>query len=27
VPLVRSEFEGLTDKYVQNLIKRFGGEV
>jgi carbon monoxide dehydrogenase subunit G len=26
-PLVKSEFEGLTDKYVQNLIKRFGGEV
>jgi carbon monoxide dehydrogenase subunit G len=25
-PLVKGEFEGLVDKYVDNLIKRFGGE-
>jgi carbon monoxide dehydrogenase subunit G len=27
VPMVRSEFEGLVEKYIDNLIKRFGGEV
>lgn len=26
-PVVKSEFEGLVDKYIANLIKRFGGEV
>ena len=26
VPMVKSEFEGLVDQYVDNLIKRFGGE-
>ena len=26
-PLVESEFEKLTDKYIGNLIQRFGGEV
>ena len=26
-PLVESEFEKLTDKYIDNLIDRFGGEV
>ena len=26
-PMVKSEFEGLVDQYVDNLIKRFGGEV
>ena len=25
-PLVKAEFEGLVDKYVDNLIKTFGGE-
>jgi carbon monoxide dehydrogenase subunit G len=25
-PMVKSEFEGLVDQYVDNLIKRFGGE-
>lgn len=27
VPLVRSEFEKLVEKYIDNLIKHFGGEV
>jgi len=27
VPVVTSENEKLIDKYVANLIKRFGGEV
>lgn len=26
-PIVESEFEKLVDKYIDNLIKRFGGEV
>lgn len=26
-PVVKGEFEGLVEKYVANLIKRFGGEV
>ena len=26
-PVVESEFEKLVDKYIANLIKRFGGEV
>ncbi len=26
-PVVEGEFEKLTDKYIANLIKRFGGEV
>ena len=26
-PVVESEFEKLTDKYIANLVKRFGGEV
>jgi carbon monoxide dehydrogenase subunit G len=26
-PVVQSEFEKLVDKYIANLIKRFGGEV
>ena len=25
-PVVESEFEKLVDKYIANLIKRFGGE-
>jgi hypothetical protein len=24
---VKNEFEGLVEKYIDNLIKRFGGEV
>ena len=27
VPVVKGEFEGLVEKYVDNLVKRFGGEV
>ena len=27
VPVVRSEFEGLVEKYIANLVKVFGGEV
>jgi carbon monoxide dehydrogenase subunit G len=27
VPIVKNEFEGLVDKYIENLVKRFGGEV
>ncbi len=27
VPVVQGEFEGLVDKYIANLCKRFGGEV
>jgi carbon monoxide dehydrogenase subunit G len=27
VPVVRGEFEGLIEKYIDNLIKTFGGEV
>jgi carbon monoxide dehydrogenase subunit G len=27
VPVVKNEFEGLVDKYIENLVKRFGGEV
>ena len=27
VPIVRGEFEKLIEKYIDNLIKRFGGEV
>jgi carbon monoxide dehydrogenase subunit G len=27
VPVVKNEFEGLVEKYIDNLIKRFGGEV
>ena len=27
VPVVRGEFEKLVEKYIDNLIKRFGGEV
>ena len=27
VPVVQGEFEKLVDKYIANLIKRFGGEV
>jgi hypothetical protein len=27
VPVVDGEFEKLVDKYVANLIKRFGGEL
>ena len=27
VPVVEGEFEKLVDKYVANLIKKFGGEV
>lgn len=26
-PVVKGEFEGLIEKYIDNLIKRFGGEV
>lgn len=26
-PVVTSEFEGLVEKYIDNLIKRFGGEI
>jgi len=26
-PVVRGEFEGLVEKYIDNLIKKFGGEV
>ena len=26
-PIVASEFEGLVEKYIENLIKTFGGEV
>lgn len=26
-PVVESEFEGLVEQYIDNLIKRFGGEV
>jgi carbon monoxide dehydrogenase subunit G len=26
-PIVASEFEGLVDKYIANLIKAFGGEI
>jgi carbon monoxide dehydrogenase subunit G len=26
VPVVSSEFEGLVEKYIDNLIKKFGGE-
>lgn len=26
VPVVQGEFEGLVEKYIDNLIKRFGGE-
>ena len=26
-PVVESEFEKLVDKYIANLIKKFGGEV
>lgn len=26
-PVVKSEFEKLVDKYIENLIKKFGGEV
>ena len=26
-PVVEGEFEKLVDKYIANLIKRFGGEV
>jgi hypothetical protein len=25
-PVVQGEFEGLVEKYIDNLIKRFGGE-
>jgi hypothetical protein len=25
--VVKNEFEGLVEKYIDNLIKRFGGEV
>jgi hypothetical protein len=25
-PLVEAEFEKLTEQYIDNLIKRFGGE-
>lgn len=27
VPVVRGEFEGLVEKYIDNLIKKFGGEL
>ena len=27
VPVVQSEFEKLVDKYIANLVKKFGGEV
>jgi hypothetical protein len=27
VPVVNSEFEGLLEKYIANLCKKFGGEV
>jgi carbon monoxide dehydrogenase subunit G len=27
VPVVKNEFEGLVEKYIDNLVKRFGGEV
>jgi len=27
VPIVAGEFEGLVEKYIDNLIKKFGGEV
>ena len=27
VPVVKNEFESLVEKYIDNLIKRFGGEV
>jgi hypothetical protein len=26
-PVVESEFEKLVDKYIANLVKRFGGEI
>ena len=26
-PIVKGEFEKLVEKYIDNLIKRFGGEV
>ena len=26
-PLVEAEFERLTERYIDNLIERFGGEV
>ena len=26
-PVVKSEFEGLVEKYIDNLIKKFGGEL
>jgi hypothetical protein len=27
VPVVQGEFEKLVEKYIDNLIKKFGGEV
>ena len=27
VPVVKGEFEKLVEKYVDNLVKKFGGEV
>jgi len=27
VPVVKGEFEKLVEKYIDNLIKKFGGEV
>ncbi|MFM7507739.1 MAG: SRPBCC family protein [Rubrivivax sp.] len=27
VPVVKNEFEGLVEKYIDNLIERFGGEI
>jgi len=27
VPVVKGEFEKLIEKYIDNLIKKFGGEV
>lgn len=27
VPVVQGEFEGLVEKYIDNLIERFGGEI
>jgi hypothetical protein len=27
VPVVQGEFEKLVEKYIANLIKKFGGEV
>ena len=27
VPAVKNEFEGLVEKYIDNLIERFGGEI